>query len=171
MTASYALFGKGWMMYIVLKPRLVSIALLAMMAAAAPAAAQPALEGRMRAFARAVEEKGIDSVAAFFPRRGTWAWVLTTHAGLRGDHVGLWRFDAAETLRAIQEGGPVCGSFAHRGHAGALGMLSSEMGEHPRRRWRRVRGNRFVPPGASAGSPIFVEVEAGGRQMGDLGVR
>jgi hypothetical protein len=139
------------------RPRLAGIVLLALMAAAAPAAAQPVLEGRMRAFARAVEEEGIDSVAAYFPRRGTWTWVLTTHAAARGDHVGLWRFDAAQTLRAIQEGGPVCESFARRGHTGVVGVLINEMGEHPRRRWRRVRGNRFVPPRASAGSPIFVE--------------
>jgi hypothetical protein len=145
------------MMTVVRKQRLVGIVLLALMAAGAPAAAQPALEGRMRAFTRVVAEEGIDSVAAYFPRRGTWTWVLTTHEGARRDHVGHWRFDAAQTLRAIREGGPVCGSFAHRGHAGAMGGLISEVGGFPPRPWRRVRGNRFVPPGASAGSPFFVQ--------------
>lgn len=145
------------MMDVARGPRPVGIVLLALMAAAAPAAAQPALEGRMRAFTRAVAEEGIDSVAAYFPRRGTWTWVLTTHEGARRDRVGHWRFDAGQTLRAIREGGPVCGSFAHRGHVGPVGVLISKMGGHPPRPWRRVRGNRFVPPGASAGSPIFVQ--------------
>lgn len=138
-------------------PRLAWTALIAATLIAAPATAQPGLEARMRAFTHAIERQTIDSVAAFFPRRGTWTWVLTTHTGLRGDRVGMWRFGAEQTLRALDEGGPVCESFEARGEVGSVGVLVAQMGYDPPRPWRRARGNRFVPRGASAGSPHFVQ--------------
>jgi hypothetical protein len=134
----------------------LGLVLLAAMLAAAPAAAQPGVEARMRAFTDAMADGQIDSVAAFFPRRGAWTWVLTTHDGARGDRVGVWRFDAEQTHRAIDDGGPVCDSFSLQFEMRAIGPLSEQM-MGSSRPWRRVRGNRFVPRGASAGSPAFVQ--------------
>lgn len=139
---------RGW--------RLASVVLLIGIVVATPAVGQPGLEGRMRAFTRAMADGRIDSVATFFPRRGAWTWVLTTHDGARGDHVGVWRFGAEQTFRAIDDGGPACDSFRMEFEMRARGPLSDQMMRNPRR-WRRVRGNRFVPRGASAGSPAFVQ--------------
>jgi hypothetical protein len=116
------------------------------------------LEGRMRAFLHAVAEEPRDSVAAFFPRRGDWAWVPAFVRGRRRMPPGAWRFRGPETLRVLGAGGPVCESFAqHRGDYGPVeGSFVSRTARHPGH-WRRVRGNRFVPPGASPRSPVFVE--------------
>jgi hypothetical protein len=118
-----------------------------------------ALAARMRAFVEAAPDAPNDSVAAFFPRRGDWAWVHTRRPfDTPGPpRVGTRRFGGAETLRAIGAGGPVCESFDQPGelgpHEGRLGMQAL-MHRGP---WRRVRGTRFVPPGESAASPVFVE--------------
>jgi hypothetical protein len=144
------------MMEIESPPRRMGIVLLAAILAAAPAAAQSALEARMRAFTHAVSEGRIDSVAAFFPRRGTWTWVLTTHEGTFREHVGAWRFDAGQTLRVIDGRGPACEAFATHGEIGVRGPLTDQVMQHSRP-WRRVRGNRFVPRGASVRSPAFVQ--------------
>jgi hypothetical protein len=89
--------------------------------AAKPTAAQPGLEARMRGFLHAVERLSMDGVAPFFPRRGTWTWVVTTHGSPLGDRVGVWRFDAERTLQVIQEGGPACQSFTPAGEIGGVG--------------------------------------------------
>ena len=143
-------------MEIVRGQRLAWIFLLIGIAAAGPAAAQPGLEARMRAFRGAVEEGDVGRVAPFFPRRGTWTWVLTTHQDARGNQAGVWRFGAEQTPRAIREGGPVCESFALRFEARMVGTLIDRM-MRDRRPWRRVPGNRFVPRGASNGSATFVQ--------------
>lgn len=130
--------------------------------AALPARAQApdgSLATRMRAFAAAAADAPNDSVAAFFPRRGDWTWVHTRQPSSRrgAPRVGTWRFGGAQTLRAIGAGGPVCESFDGPGGFGPpeerLGMQTL-MHRGP---WRRVRGTRFVPPGESAASPVFVE--------------
>lgn len=131
--------------------------------AAPPARAQApddALAARMRAFAEAAPDAPNDSVAAFFPRRGDWTWVHTRRPfdAPGPPRVGTWRFGGAEMLRAIGAGGPVCESFDRSfgeigPHEGRLG-IQTRMHRGP---WRRVRGTRFVPPGESAASPVFVE--------------
>lgn len=133
-------------------PRRLWIAVILSLLAAAPAAAQPSLEARMRAFVHAAAEEHVDSVVAFFPRRGTWSWVVTTHGSAPGDRVGVWRFDAAQTLDVIQDG-PACQSFMSAVESVRHGALIYRL-EAP---WRRVRGYRFVPAGASAASPLFVQ--------------
>jgi hypothetical protein len=77
-------------------------------------------------------------------------------AGRRAD--GDWRFAGSETLRAIGAGGPLCGSFEQGfGEVGPVeGSLQMHVADHPSG-WRRVGGNRFVPPGAGARSPVFVQ--------------
>lgn len=123
-----------------------------------PAAAGAPLGVRMEAFLREVGESPNTGLAAYFPRRGDWTWVQTLRDDGGGpDRTGIWRFPAAETQRAISDDGPVCDSFEGGGHSGPwegrLGMYSRLHAG----RWRRVRGNRFVPPGADASSRWFVE--------------
>jgi hypothetical protein len=126
---------------------------------AGQAGSRPAtLERRMRAFIHAVAEEPRDSVAAYFPRRGDWTWVPTLVHGRRRMPPGAWRFRGSETLKVLSGGGPVCNSFAlHRGDYGPYEGAFVSRAAHEEGRWRRVRGNRFVPPGASSRSPAFVE--------------
>lgn len=131
--------------------------------AAAPAAAQeagdPSLAERMRDFLLEVKETPNTGLAAYFPRRGDWTWVQAVHDARSGVRVGTgtWRFPGAETPRVIGDDGPACDSFDRRSgvgpHEGRFGMQAS-LHRGP---WRRVRGNRFVPPGEPANAPVFVE--------------
>jgi hypothetical protein len=128
--------------------------------AAVPLDAQASLAARMQAFVDEIEDFPNTELAAFFPRRGDWTWFETV-IDLRTERVrgaGIWRFPGAETLRAIGAGGPVCDSF--EGTIGDYGPLDGRLGMQVMMnagRWRRVRGTRFVPPGADGRSPVFVE--------------
>ena len=122
------------------------------------AAAQDGLEHRNEAFLRAVAHAPRDSVATFFPRRGDWRWTQVSHGAPPGRGLTVWRFAATETLRAIGRGGPVCASFWQSG--GGVGPVETMLVMRVNRggtRWRRVTGNRFVPAGESARSPVFVQ--------------
>ncbi|HEX2207313.1 MAG TPA: hypothetical protein VHG93_06495 [Longimicrobium sp.] len=144
-------------MMIIARPPHLECIVIPWVLMAVPAAAQHALDARMRAFTRAVTaEAFVDSAAAFFPRRGEWTWTLTIHRGPRGDSIVVRRFRAEQTLEAIREGGIACESFAPRFEVRTIGPLIDRM-LRDERPWRRVRGNRFVPRGASAGSPVFVD--------------
>lgn len=123
------------------------------------AAADAPLAARMQAFLREVEESPNTGLVAYFPRRGDWTWVQTLrYDGGGPDRTGLWRFPAAETQRAIGAGGPVCDSFDEGGgHSGPWEGRFGIYARHHEGRWRRVRGNRFVPRGADASSRWFVE--------------
>ncbi|HEU0014476.1 MAG TPA: hypothetical protein VFQ45_12375 [Longimicrobium sp.] len=120
------------------------------------------LSARMRAFVEAVVAARREEVAAFFPRRGDWAWVQTWHDQRGGRRwTRVWRFPGPETLRAIGRDGPACGSFDRP--SGEVGPFEGSLGMRMRRHddarpWRRVRGNRFVPPDDELGWPgAFVE--------------
>lgn len=133
----------------------IRLMLLLVLALATPRTmdAQPRVpQARMDAFVRALAD---GDPAPFFPRRGGLAWVLTTH---RADSVsvGRWRFDAADLPRAQGGGGPLCESFTMGGDVIPLHSLHYRARRTPGR-WRRVGVNRFVPPGASAGSATFVQ--------------
>lgn len=122
------------------------------------AVAQDGLESRNGAFLRAVNDAPLDSVAAFFPRRGDWTWTQAAEGAPPQHRLTVWRFAATETLRAIGPGGPVCASFWQSG--GGVGPLETVLImriKWHRTRWRRVAGNRFVPPGESSRSPVFVQ--------------
>jgi hypothetical protein len=122
------------------------------------AAAQDGLESRNEAFLRAVRDAPRDSVAAFFPRRGNWAWTQAAEGAPPEHRSRVWRFAATETLRAIRPHGPVCESFWQSPAAvGPFETVLSMRIEEDGTRWRRVAGNRFVPPGESARSPTFVQ--------------
>lgn len=148
--------------------RIVSAALAALLAlTAVPAAAQQdsaaaataqdsaprslpgwSLRRTMREFVKAYEPRG------FFPARGEWSWVVTTHYFAAPDRVGEWRFPAAQTDSAMYEG-PLCGEFPFYTWGMARGEWREEDAERP---WRRVGATlRFVPPGRGARSPVFVQ--------------
>jgi hypothetical protein len=122
------------------------------------AAAQDGLERRNEAFLRAVRDSARESVAAFFPRNGDWTWMQTPEGAPPEHPVRVSRFAATETLTAIGGGGPACYSFWQSD--GGVGPVETVlvmriMAEGTR--WRRVAGNRFVPPGESGRSPVFVQ--------------
>jgi hypothetical protein len=140
--------------------RILILPLALVMAAALPLAAQTgapatALDGRMESFLLVMEEGNRERLVAFCPRSGDWMWLRTT---AQGNRTGVWRFPGQETPRAMGAGGPVCTSFHWPGgeYGPVRGSLAGEVEKNPSG-WRRVRGNRFVPPGASARSPVFVE--------------
>jgi hypothetical protein len=122
------------------------------------AAVQDGLDARNEAFLRAVRGGDRDSIAAFFPGRGEWTWTQTRLEAPPWQRTRTQRFRAAETLRTISPGGVLCYSFLQpTGGSGPfeerLGMRALANGT----RWRRVAGDRFVPPGEPARSPVFVQ--------------
>lgn len=112
-----------------------------------------AMEERNAAFLAAVRSQRSEQIAGFFPQTGNWRYVHTAHHR-GGDRRAVWEFPAAETLRAIR--GPLNQSFDIRYEGQLIGTLSHQV-MHRGTRWRRVRGNRFVPPGARPNSAIYVE--------------
>ncbi|HEX8431943.1 MAG TPA: hypothetical protein VF625_11665 [Longimicrobium sp.] len=100
-------------------------------------------------------KRNLDSLQAFFPQHGDWTYVHTAHRA-DGDQRGIWRIPAAETPSALGLSGPLRPIFMIQFEAQPIGLLAHQVtlrgGE-----WRRVAGNRFVPPTASARSPAFIE--------------
>ena len=111
------------------------------------------LEERNGAFLASVRSQQSEQIAGFFPRTGNWRYLHTAHHR-GGDRRAVWEFPAAETLRAIR--GPLNQSFDIRYEGQLIGTLSHQV-MHRGTRWRRVRGNRFVPPGARPDAAIYVE--------------
>ncbi|HET7462492.1 MAG TPA: hypothetical protein VFJ82_14660 [Longimicrobium sp.] len=89
----------------------------------------------------------------FFPTRGTWSWVVTTHYHAAPGRVGVWRFSAAQSFSALVDG-PLCARFPFSSEAIPSTGWTPGIEERP---WRRVGATRFVPPGRGARSPVFVE--------------
>ena len=142
--------------------RMATWAVLMSAHVALPLAAQRAeLEARMGALQRAVKSDRRDSVAAFFPRSGSWGWAQAVRDPRRDaiTTVGRWRFSAADARRAIGEGGPLCESFepASAGMGPYEGRLGMQLSVWLPRGWRRVGARRFVPPKQPDHSHIFVE--------------
>ncbi|HEX8694070.1 MAG TPA: hypothetical protein VF746_16735 [Longimicrobium sp.] len=115
----------------------------------------PTLERRMKAFLEAVRRGSSDSIATFFPRAGDFTYLHTEHRA-DGTRVGTWRFPAAEAPRAIGSRGPLWESFTIQFEGQPIGRFAHQV-MHRGTAWSRARGNRFVPPGASPASGIFVE--------------
>jgi hypothetical protein len=139
--------------------RTLTLLLACALAAPLPLAAQGDLLARMQAFLREVPVAPNTGLVAYFPRRGDWTWVQTLR-DIRGAPAptGIWRVPGAQTERAIGRDGPVCDSFDQgRGHSGPFEGRFGMQVMLNRGEWRRVGGTRFVPPGASASSPVFVE--------------
>jgi hypothetical protein len=124
----------------------------------AVAGEQDGLSARNRAFLNAVEAADRVEIARFFPRRGDWAWHETAIGAPPGQDVVVRRFSSAETLGVISAGGVACESFWMSG--GGVGPIETTFRERMLavgKRWRRVAGNRFVPPGRPGESETFVE--------------
>ena len=111
------------------------------------------LEERNRAFLAAVRSQRSEQIAGFFSRTGNWRYVHTAHYR-GGDRRAVWEFPAAETLLAIR--GPLNQSF-DIGYEGQLIGTLSHQEMHRGTHSRRVRGNRFVPPGPRPDAAIYVE--------------
>jgi hypothetical protein len=144
------------------RTRIITFALL--LAFAVPLAAQTGapetmLAARMQAFLGVMQEGTRAQIATFFPRRGDWTWVRTAQSRLGGgERTEVWRFPGPETLRVIGPEGPACMSFDEpKGEYGPFEGYLRMQALMNRSGWRRVRGNRFVPPDVSARSPVFVE--------------
>ncbi|HST57505.1 MAG TPA: hypothetical protein VLK84_02380 [Longimicrobium sp.] len=141
---------------------LASLAALPAPAQDRPAASAPAettLTARMQAFLAEVERTPNTALAAYFPRRGDWTWEESVRDPRGRRRTGLWRFSGAETLRVITDDGLLCDAFDRRSgvgpHERRFAMQARlHQGQGP---WRRVAGNRFVPPGEPATAPVFVE--------------
>jgi hypothetical protein len=135
-------------------PRVTLLLALGLMMAA-PLSAQPGPDARMRAFLEAGREvESNEKLADFFVRASPATWVLTTRVG-HDTHVGRWRFAHADLLPAMDEG-PLCETFSHGGDVISMESLMYRI-VFDKRPWRRVGGQRFVPAGAPARSPLFVE--------------
>lgn len=146
--------------------RSTAVALLACAALMANAAGQArsvggvgtgpgALEQRMNSFLQAVNRRKADTVATLFPRTGDWTYLHTTYLE-RGRHVGVRRFRGGEALQAIRARGPLWEPFTIQYEGQPIGLFAHQVMLRGTA-WRRVRGTRFVPPGAPASSGIFVE--------------
>jgi len=114
----------------------------------------------MNAFVRQVNggrHHGRADLAGWFPRRGDWTWVVTRYPlGHAPGHAGLRRFAAAQTLSALEPGGPSCDSFGAEGSM-VLGALVTYTQDELGSTWRQVGATRFVPPGDPPDSPVFVQ--------------
>ena len=145
-------------------PRTVILAAISLAVAASTAAAQdpragaagPAesLAARNAAFLATVRDRGAAEIAAFFPRSGEVRYLHTQHEKV-GDRAGAWRFPADGVRRAI-ENGPLRDSFQIQVERQPIGLFAHQVMIRGVG-WRRVGGTRFVPPGARAASPTFVE--------------
>ena len=130
----------------------------ASMPAAAPAqgvSPVPAsLRARNSAFLTAVDRVGPEGILDFFPAKGDFTYVHTAHQ-ISGDHRRVWRFPAEQKGDAITKG-PLWESFEIQVENQTLGLFAYQIMVRGVE-WHRVSGTRFVPPGESASSPIFVE--------------
>lgn len=112
------------------------------------------LRQRTDGFLATVRRQRPDSIAEYFPAQGDFVWYNTSHVP-GWEHVGVWRFPAEQALEAIRRG-PLLPSFDLNPHAQPIGLFTHQLilrGSN----WRRVGRSRFVPPGAPASSPTFVE--------------
>jgi hypothetical protein len=109
------------------------------------------LEGRNCLFLQASGRQR----AAFLTRSGTFTWAHTTNRP-RGAAAGVWRFTGEDARRAMDWNGPLIWVFDIHVEGQPIGTFSHQV-MHRGTGWRRVRGDRFVPPGAPDDSPVFVQ--------------
>ena len=119
--------------------------------AAGAQARRETLHGRMNAFLGSLMAEGEMEPHEYFAGRGSWTWFNTD-----GGQVGVHRFPSGETRRALESYCPLRDSFVLQPEGQPMGGLIGHALKNPSG-WRRVRGTRFVPPGAPAASPTFIE--------------
>lgn len=110
---------------------------------------------RMRDFLAAFDSISAPEFVAFFPRTGEVHYHHTLHLP-HGDSVIARRYAAGEMAAALDFGGSLWESFQLQFEGQPVGLLPDHVFNHPKR-WRRIGPARFVPPGADARSPTFVE--------------
>lgn len=143
-----------------LRARLAAVLAMSLLATDAAAQSSPAgLRRRMDAFAAALRDQGpMPEIAAFFPRDSAWRMVRTPDREAPGATLRIVRVAPDSTLAAIRGGGELCASFG--GPTAEVGpdeaTLVMQVMDHPRP-WRYVGRQRFVPAGAPAESPSWVE--------------
>ncbi len=115
----------------------------------------PALDARVHEFIASVDTLEPAGIVRFFPTTGDVKYRRTIHTA-EGTQTGVWRFPAPEVPVALSSDGPLWASFEIQPEAQPVGLFEHQVKLRPGR-WRRVRGTRFVPPGADALSPIYVE--------------
>jgi len=148
--------------------RTVLVALLGVCALLRPLPAQHAgrgesgLRARMTEFLRALpDDRGSDRTRRFFPSSGDLSYVRTVQLEDGNTRAERWVIPASETsslfgYRAGVRVNPLAESLeiSYEGQKPGL-LLDVVMRSGDQ--WRLVGRNRFVPPWASASSPIFVE--------------
>lgn len=97
----------------------------------------------------------------YLPRTGDLTYIHTTHSP-EGDSVRVSRFTVEEVAVQLQSGGPIFEALYHSPEHQVVGLLVNQV-ECRGIKWRRVTITRFVPPGADASSPVFVEWRREGR--------
>jgi hypothetical protein len=148
--------------------RTTLVALLAAWALVSPLQAQHAARGgtdlraRMAEFLQSLpDDRGADTTRRFFPSSGDWSYTQTVHEENGGTHVERWVIPASQTSALFGFGkgvrvNPVRESFEIIYEGQKYGRLLDVI-MHTPDRWRLVGRNRFVPPGAPASSPVYVE--------------
>lgn len=115
---------------------------------------------RMAALFHAMSRHSPDSLLAVFPSTGDWTYLHTVHTP-RGPDLREWRIPAAQTREVVD--GELKRVFFLSVHAQPIARLVHQV-LHRGTVWRRVTPTRFVPPGASRSSPVFVEWRREGDQ-------
>jgi hypothetical protein len=118
----------------------------------------PGLSARMAAFLHAISDEQPERIPGFFPSTGSFTHALTVH-GESGDSSSVRRFAPAQKARAFRYGGPLWASVNLQFESQPVGLLVHQVLCRGMA-WRPVSPTRFVPPGAGASSPTFVEWRA-----------
>jgi hypothetical protein len=123
-------------------------------AQSAPAANSATLREQARAFLQSVAMQDLPAIAEFLPREGDFTYVTTIH-DRGGDRRSVWKFAAAERQQAIAHE-PLSDAFTINYEAQPVGLFGHEV-QMNGTTWKRVSATRFVPPGATIRSRVFVE--------------
>lgn len=110
---------------------------------------------RMRDFVRALLEDG-DRIGPYFPRRGSWTWIATTRYPSGRETVERREFPGGGTPVTVEFDGRNCATLHGGGDSIDILPLVHDM-RMDTAEWRRVGGNRFVPPGGRARSRTYVQ--------------
>jgi hypothetical protein len=122
--------------------------------AQADRAVPASLTARTRSFLTAVNSGDYEQLLEFFPTQDRFTYVHTVHFR-GGNRRGVWHFPAAQKSDAI-ENGPLWPAFALQAESQPVGLFAHQVMMRGVK-WHRVFGTRFVPPGETAASDIFVE--------------
>jgi hypothetical protein len=109
----------------------------------------------METFLASFDSINAADFAEFFPRTGHAVYRHTRHT-VRGSEVVVRTFPAAEIPAALQYSRPLWASFQFQFEEQPVGLLTQQVMLRTGR-WGRVGEFRFVPPGADADSPTYVE--------------